>query len=88
MLAGFVADHEQWGKFSDEWDSALKEPPGLGYFKMTEAANMGGEFAEENGWQFPKSNPIAKVTPKQNLHWCSIISAKRASKRMRHQRFS
>lgn len=54
VLAGFVADHDQWAKFSDEWDTALKEPPGLGYFKMTEAANMGGEFSEENGWTEPK----------------------------------
>lgn len=50
VLAGFLADHEQWGKFSDEWDAELKRQPALSYFKMTEAANLDGEFSEDNGW--------------------------------------
>ena len=50
VLAGFVANHAEWAKFSDEWDAALKVPPALGYFKMTEAANLAGEFSKDKGW--------------------------------------
>lgn len=50
ILGGFIASHEEWARFCDEWDSALKQPPALAYFKMTEAANLIGEFSPNKGW--------------------------------------
>jgi hypothetical protein len=50
VLAGFIADHAEWGKFSDIWDAALKEPPTLEYFKMSEAMSLTEQFAKEKGW--------------------------------------
>jgi hypothetical protein len=50
ILGGFIASHEQWAEFCSEWDQALKRPPALAYFKMTEAANLIGEFSREKDW--------------------------------------
>lgn len=55
-LEGFVASHEAWAKFSDERDAALREPPSLAYFKMSEAANFHGQFAKKRGWTEQKRN--------------------------------
>jgi Protein of unknown function (DUF3800) len=53
-LAGFVADHEQWAAFSDEWRAVLDESPKLDYFKMSEAASLRGQFATHLGWNDAK----------------------------------
>jgi hypothetical protein len=50
VLGGFIASHDQWAKFADEWDAALKEPPGLDYFKMSEAASLVEQFSPGKGW--------------------------------------
>jgi hypothetical protein len=47
LLAGFVARGEQWLKFSEHWDEALKGPPKLDYFKMWEAEALEEQF---KGW--------------------------------------
>jgi hypothetical protein len=47
ILSGFIASADEWMKFSDAWDQALKMPPVLGYFKMNEAVRLKGQFA---GW--------------------------------------
>jgi len=44
LLPGFVARGEQWLEFSERWDEALKGPPKLNYFKMSEAAALEGQF--------------------------------------------
>jgi hypothetical protein len=50
VLAGFVASHESWAAFSDEWQSALSEPPGVAYFKMAQAERLHDEFERAKGW--------------------------------------
>lgn len=52
VLGGFIAPAEAWAAFADEWDAALKEPPGLDYFKMAEAASLAedGQFSPDKGW--------------------------------------
>ena len=49
VLAGYLAEAEEWAKFSDEWQRALQKPPAISYFKLSEAnrLNEGGQFA---GW--------------------------------------
>jgi hypothetical protein len=37
ILGGFIAPADQWARFSAEWKAALDEPPGIAYFKLTEA---------------------------------------------------
>jgi len=50
ILAGFAAPASGWIGFVSDWKAALAEPPGLAYFKMTEAANFGGQFSRSKGW--------------------------------------
>jgi hypothetical protein len=50
VLAGFISTHEKWAALSDEWQEALGLSPKLEYFKMSEAARMGGQFSERLGW--------------------------------------
>jgi hypothetical protein len=50
VLAGFVASAGRWATFSNEWQSALDEPPGLAYFKMSEAESLREEFSIRKGW--------------------------------------
>jgi Protein of unknown function (DUF3800) len=54
VLAGFIAPAVQWARFVGEWQSALDLPPKLEYFKMTEAANLGGQFSKRKGWDETK----------------------------------
>jgi hypothetical protein len=50
VLAGFVSTGDGWANFAPEWRAVLDEPPALDYFKMTEAANFGGQFSRARGW--------------------------------------
>ncbi len=50
ILAGFVTTQQRWAAFSHEWQALLDEPPGLAYFKMTEAENFRGQFSKKKGW--------------------------------------
>src|SRR6266851_757494 len=50
VLGGFIAPHEKWASFSEEWQAALDQDPKLEYFKMTEAAHLGGQFSRRRGW--------------------------------------
>lgn len=43
-MAGLISHSELWAKFSDEWRACLDNYPRIGYFKMNEAAGLGGEF--------------------------------------------
>ena len=54
VLAGLIADAKSWVTFSQEWDHisilgcALPTSMRIAYFKMSEAAGLGSEFA---GWR-------------------------------------
>ncbi len=48
VLGGLAASANQWLLFSEEWKSALSQPPGISYFKTSEANAMRGEFG--HGW--------------------------------------
>jgi hypothetical protein len=50
VFGGFVASHEQWAKFTDEWQAELERGIPLAYFKMSEAASLRGEFDRRHGW--------------------------------------
>lgn len=50
VIAGFVAPAARWADFSGAWQTALDLPPKLEYFKMSEAANMSGQFHKRRGW--------------------------------------
>jgi Protein of unknown function (DUF3800) len=54
VLAGFVSTPEGWANFAPEWQAVLDESPKLAYFKMTEAANLGGQFSRARGWDESK----------------------------------
>lgn len=47
VLGGFIAPAENWAALSDEWQQYLDMKPSLGYFKMSEANALQGEFS---GW--------------------------------------
>ena len=44
VLAGLIGKAEQWAEFSTAWKKHLRESPSIAYFKMAEAAKLGGEF--------------------------------------------
>ena len=46
ILAGWVCPVEQWERFSDAWYEALTTHPTIGYFKISEANQLGGEFSK------------------------------------------
>jgi hypothetical protein len=50
VLGGFVAPAVKWAAFSEAWQAVLDIPPKLEYFRMTEAANMSGQFHRRFGW--------------------------------------
>jgi Protein of unknown function (DUF3800) len=50
VLAGLITTHEQWAKFSNEWQAILDGPPRLDYFKMAEAESLRKQFSMKNGW--------------------------------------
>jgi len=54
ILAGFVTSAERWAAFSGEWQAALDEPPGLEYFKMSQAARLQEQFDRKKGWNEAK----------------------------------
>jgi len=43
-MAGWFGRREEWGLFSTEWQQCLKSTPQIAYFKMREAAALGGQF--------------------------------------------
>ena len=47
-FAGWVANVEEWERFSDAWRSELNRKPSIKYFKHNEAKGQTGEFT---GWQ-------------------------------------
>jgi hypothetical protein len=53
VIAGFIAPAAKWADFSAAWQISLDRPPGLEYFKMSEAANMSGQFDRRCGWTEP-----------------------------------
>ncbi len=54
VLAGFIAPAAKWADFAVEWEAALNLSPNLDYFKMTEAANLSGQFSRRMGWDEAK----------------------------------
>ena len=44
LMAGWVADVETWESFSDDWDSVLRRPPAISYFKHHEAKAQSEQF--------------------------------------------
>lgn len=50
VLAGFIGPYAKWASFADEWQATLDQPPKLDYFKMAEAAHLGGQFSKRKGW--------------------------------------
>jgi hypothetical protein len=47
VLAGFVAPAEEWAKFSDSWEAALRMTPRISILKTNDAMRLNGEF---RGW--------------------------------------
>lgn len=58
VLAGFVASAVNWAALADEWKAVLNEPPGLEYFKMSEAIRLEKQFAESKGWTEAKRDDL------------------------------
>ena len=58
VLGGFIAEAETWANFSTAWDEALQSPPSIKYFKMVEATNHRGQFAN---WEEDKINDKIKT---------------------------
>ena len=50
VLGGFATQADDWAAFTNEWDTLLKTPPVLAYFKMSEANNLTSEFDRSRGW--------------------------------------
>src|SRR3954454_16254224 len=44
VLAGFIAEAENWARFTDEWNAELGRYPAVEYFKMKEAQGGNGQF--------------------------------------------
>jgi hypothetical protein len=44
VLGGWIAPISTWSEFVPHWDVMLEMPPRLEYFKMNEAARLGGQF--------------------------------------------
>lgn len=47
VLAGYIANADQWKAFSDEWDTELRSEPKLAHLKMSQANVKDGPF---RGW--------------------------------------
>jgi hypothetical protein len=47
LMAGWLADVAEWGKFAQAWTIELEAAPSIQYFKHNEAFGLKGEFA---GW--------------------------------------
>jgi hypothetical protein len=50
MLAGLVSTYDAWADLADAWKAKLDEPPGLGYFKLSQALSLKDQFSQEKGW--------------------------------------
>ncbi len=76
FLAGFLSTVERWAAFSNEWDSALSLPPKLDYFKMSEAAWLGGQFSKRKGWDEAKRDDrlvtLARIINKYGMLRVSV----------------
>src|SRR5271165_5783719 len=59
LLGGWVADYSEWERFSDDWAQALREEPGIDYFRHHEAkaAIPEGQFKD-----WPESDVNTKMT--------------------------
>jgi hypothetical protein len=44
LLSSCIQSFSKWEQFSDEWDKAMKEPPGIGAFHSREARGFRGNF--------------------------------------------
>jgi hypothetical protein len=76
VLAGFAASASAWAHFALDWRAALDESPKLEYFKMTEAANFGGQFDRAKGWDEAKRDDrLISLTRIINKHAHLIIHA-------------
>jgi Protein of unknown function (DUF3800) len=45
ILAGWIAQADQWASFSDQWQATLDMRPKIAYFKFVEAMTLSGEFS-------------------------------------------
>lgn len=50
VLAGFISDYENWAAFANEWNTALKEPPAIPFFKMNHAYHPNARGSVFRGW--------------------------------------
>ena len=71
VMAGFVAPAEEWAKFSDSWDAALRMAPRIRILKTNHAMRLNGEFrgwteqARDEKLRLPVVNFPAYRSPKQ-----------------------
>ena len=70
-LGGLVASVDAWKAFSDEWSAKLQEPPGLDYFKLSQALSMRDQFDGGRGWTVELRNErvldLAKIARRHAL---------------------
>jgi hypothetical protein len=69
LVGGWMAEGEEWDRFTDKWRRALSEAPGCAYFKHHEAMSLTAEFA---GWT-PEARDaklclLANVVVRHDLH--------------------
>lgn len=75
FLAGYVNTAEKWEVFSNAWERELKQAPAIRYFKMSEAASLGGQFS---GWnEVARNNKVlalARIIRQSNpwFVYCSV----------------
>ena len=74
-LGGFIAPIEVWDKFSDDWVSICKEPPGIGYYRTNDAISCKKSFASFSNLDLDvRSQKIAKLAstiPTEKLYGIS-----------------
>lgn len=76
VLGGFVAQHDQWAAFSDQWQAVLDQSPKLDYFKMNEAFRLRGQFDRRRGWtEEIRDRRIADFTDTIRAHAMVRVSA-------------
>jgi hypothetical protein len=84
VLAGFIASHDNWARFSDDWQTELERVPKLDYFKMSEAAWLRGQFSREREWtESMRDNRVASFAAIVRKH-----AAIRVEATMRHDDFN
>lgn len=83
-LAGFMAPHERWADFSNDWQKELDRQPTLEYFKMSEAARLREQFDKRRGWDEPLRD--ARVLAFANI--VKKYAEARISSSIRHGDFS